>query len=169
MSRATLAALAVSAALSVAPLAAARADTKVALTPQPDMTHQPVNITSETLTVKNADNKAVFEGKVVVTQGKMTLKAPRVVGHFHSDPATGKRSLTEIDATGGVFFDDTAEQATGRTAHYDVSSGKGTILEEVTLNQAGNESHGDRLDFDTVSGEGVMKGRTSTTFQPNSN
>ncbi len=49
-------------------------------------------ITSKTMTVNNHENKAVFEGSVVLTRGPLIVHSDHMVIHFHpsGDPGDGK-------------------------------------------------------------------------------
>lgn len=48
-------------------------------------TNPTTNITAKTMTVNNQQNKAIFEGSVVLTQGELVVYSDRMVVSFRSD------------------------------------------------------------------------------------
>ena len=58
----------------------------------------PVEVTSDTLSVDQNDNSALFTGSVVIAQGAMRLSAPRVRVVYLPD----RSGIESLEATGGV-------------------------------------------------------------------
>lgn len=73
---------------------------------------------------------AVFEGNVLVSDGRMILEAARMTVHF-----TESNRLTRIEATGNVVITqpDGDRRATAGRAFYDMESGEVVLTENPTL------------------------------------
>ena len=82
---------------------------------------QPINITSEKLDVYEADQKAVFTGKVVATQGDAVLRSG-VLTVFYDDsgdsapaakpaPEERARAVTRLEAVGAVVVTSADQKA----------------------------------------------------------
>jgi len=168
-------------------LAAATAAT-AADTPFGGLKHdsaQPIEIVSDSLEVRQADQVAVFSGKVEARQGELVLTADRLDVHFdqnaqsgtggeangesaEAEPQTG--AIRKVIATGSVFLTTGAETAQGSRAEYDVASGKIRMTGNVVLNQGSNAIKGETLNIDLNRGFGRMEssggGRVKSVFQP---
>ncbi len=130
---------------------------------------QPVDITSQKLEVDQAANTATFSGNVVVTQGSLTLNAPRVVA---ASAAAG--GVTAITASGGVTITrpgtaGISEKATGTTATYNPQAGTLTLTGAVTLTRGPSELSGDKLVYNLQTGNAVVtnsQGPVKARFVP---
>jgi lipopolysaccharide export system protein LptA len=97
---------------------------------------EPINITSENLIIKNAENLSVFENNVHVTQGNMNLRANQMKVYSEITPGTNKSSFKKIEAIGNVDF--RADDKTAKSEHavYDVKAGLLTLTDNVRLTDA---------------------------------
>ena len=130
----------------------------------------PIEITSDALEVRQAENLAVFSGEVVAGQGTLRLTADRVEVTY--DAETGDESETgaiqNLMATGNVFISNGAETAQGSEARYDVDSGMITMSGDVVLTQGQNVISGQRLTINLNEGQGRVEGRVKSIFTPQS-
>ncbi len=85
----------------------------------------PIEITSDALEVRQAENLAIFSGEVVAGQGTLRLTADRIDVAYdeaaEGDAETG--AIRNMQAQGNVFISNGAETAQGEQAEYDVELG----------------------------------------------
>ena len=128
----------------------------------------PIEITSDALEVRQAENLAIFSGEVVAGQGTLRLTADRIeVAYDQSaegDSETG--AIRNMQAEGNVFISNGAETAQGERAEYDVDSGSITMTGSVVLTQGKNVISGQRLVINLNEGQGKMEGRVKSIFTP---
>jgi len=127
----------------------------------------PIEITADSLEVRQADEVAIFSGNVVAGQDTLRLTADRVEVSYDEqaeDSETGAIRL--LVAEGDVFLSNGSETAQGKTARYDVEAGTITMTGDVTLTQGRNVIAGDQLTIDLESGRGRVEGRVKTIFVP---
>lgn len=128
-------------------------------------TSQPVSVTSETLTVNNADGTAVFTGNVIVTQGEMTLSAAEVRVVYNQE----RSAIDRLLASGGVTIVNLADTAKSREAVYTIESGVIVLTGDVALTQGPTATAGQKLTVNLKDGTGLMEGGVTTTFVPGGN
>jgi lipopolysaccharide export system protein LptA len=128
----------------------------------------PIEITSDALEVRQAEDLAIFSGEVVAGQGTLRLTADRVEVAYdeaaEGDPETG--TIRNMQAHGNVFISNGAETAQGEQAEYDVDSGLITMIGSVVLTQGKNVISGQRLVINLNEGQGRMEGRVKSIFAP---
>lgn len=116
----------------------------------------PVDITATRLDVEHLSGKAAFSGNVVVTQGTLTLKAPKLTADYST--AGGSGDVKQLQATGGVVITRTgeggvAETATGSTATYNpVAQTLVLTGPVVTLTRGPSTLEGDKLVYNIATG-----------------
>jgi lipopolysaccharide export system protein LptA len=125
----------------------------------------PVEVTSETFTVNNADGTAIFSGNVVVIQGDMKLSAAEVRVRYNA----GQTAIDQLIASGGVTIANLADAAEAREAVYTIESGVIVLTGDVLLTQGPSAMAGQKLTVNLKDGTGVMEGRVTTTFVPGGN
>ena len=130
----------------------------------------PIEITSNALEVRQAENLAIFSGDVIAGQGTLRLTAD-VVEVFYdenneSDSETG--AIRNMLAKGNVFISNGAETAQGNRAEYDVDTGKINMSGSVVLTQGANVISGETLTINLNSGQGKVEGRVKSIFTPKS-
>ena len=128
-------------------------------------TSLPVEIEADSLSVDNASGKAVFDGNVLIGQGKMRLAAGRVTVEYGAD---GK-SIANLRATGGVTIANLADAAEAQEAFYTIDSGVIVLTGDVLLTQGASAMAGQKLTINLKTGTGTMEGRVATTFVPGGN
>jgi len=132
-------------------------------------TTQPIEITSDSLAVDQARQKAIFSGDVVAGQGTMRMTAERIIvsyaGEKGDDSGTGR--VDRLRAEGNVFLSNGAETARGEWADYDVKTGVITMGGGVVLSQGENAVSGEKLVIDLNAGTGeISGGRVKSVFTP---
>ena len=122
----------------------------------------PVEVTSETLSVDQNGNTAVFTGNVVVIQGDMRMTAPRVKVEYG---ANGE-GIQKVYGYEDVLLVTPTDAAESLNAVYTVASGDIVMTDSVALTQGGAVITGDKLTANLTSGTGLMSGNVKTVFQP---
>ena len=129
---------------------------------------QPIQIESDKLEVRQADNVAVFTGNVTVVQGPTLLKAGKMTVYYVKDPnaaakgteaggaaMTGSANIDHLEVDDKVYIKSDDQVATGDNGTFDmktqvlVLSGK-----EVVLSQGANVLVGCKLTVQMKSGPG---------------
>ena len=138
---------------------------------------QPIEITSDTLTVEQPKQLATFAGNVDAVQGEMKLRADRLLVHYarSGDNAAAapeeNNSIRMIEAFGKVVITSPAESAQGNEGIYDVVAGTMQLTGSVVLTRGGNVIRGNRLDMDLNTGLSTVSGgqkseRVRALFKP---
>lgn len=137
----------------------------------------PLNIDAGKLDYFDQEQKLVYSGSVIVTNGPSTLKASRLVifleGKGAPDAASSNDRVKHIDADGPVTLVSKDQIGTGDRGSYDKADNKVYLTGNVTLTQGDNIVKGDRLVYDVTSGVatvqgggGAQGGRVRSTFTP---
>ena len=122
----------------------------------------PVEVTSDNLSVNQADNTATFTGNVVIGQGEMRLAAPRVLVVYLPD----RTGIESLEATGGVTLVSGEDAAEAERADYNISTGMIELRGNVLLVQGTNAITGETVLVDTAGGTAQVSGRVKTILQP---
>lgn len=122
----------------------------------------PIEVTSDSLDVAQADGRAVFTGNVLVVQGDMRLAAEEVRVEYGS----GGGGIDRMHASGGVTLATPDEAAESQEAVYVVATGQLVMTGAVLMTQGAATITGERLVADLRAGTGRMEGRVRTVFQP---
>lgn len=123
---------------------------------------QPVEVTSDQLSVDQATGKAMFSGDVMIGQGALRMTAQLVEVVY----AQTEGKIARLLASGGVTITNAGETAEASKAEYDLESGTVVLTGNVLLTQAGSALSGERMVIDLNSGTGQMDGRVKTILQP---
>jgi lipopolysaccharide export system protein LptA len=128
----------------------------------------PIEITSQNLEVRQAEQVALFKGDVVAGQGTLRLTAAEMDVHYtensEGDDATG--AIRRIEARGNVFLSNGAETAQGDWGEYKVEDGMVRMRGNVILTQGGNARKGQELEIDLNTGVASMTGGVGLVFTP---
>jgi lipopolysaccharide export system protein LptA len=127
----------------------------------------PIEITSDALEVRQAEELAIFSGEVVAGQGTLRLTADRVEVTYDEqaqDSETG--AIRSLIAEGNVFISNGSETAQGQKARYDVEGGMITMTGDVVLTQGQNVISGQELTINLNEGQGRVEGRVKSIFVP---
>lgn len=123
---------------------------------------QPVEVTSDSLTIDQATGQAVFSGNVIVVQGDLRMAAGEVQVIYSE--ADGRQRVDEVVATGGVLVTRGADAAEGQRAQYDVASAQLVMTGDVLVTQGPTAVAGDRLVVNMRTGNGAVDGRVRTVL-----
>lgn len=131
---------------------------------------QPIEITSDKLSVNQTRKLATFSGTVVAGQGTLRLTAAEMQIFYDAEEKPAAESQTGairlMKATGRVFLSNGSEAAEGDWAEYDVASGIIRMGGNVLLTQGENAISGTELWIDLNAGVGEITGRVKTVFKP---
>jgi len=137
----------------------------------------PLNIDAGKLDYFDADQKLVYSGSVIVTNGPSTLKASRITIFLEGKGAaaagaTSNDRVKHIEADGPVTLVSKDQIGTGDHGTYDKADNKVYLSGNVTLTQGENIVKGERLVYDVTSGVASIQGgaaqggRVRSTFMP---
>ncbi len=130
---------------------------------------EPIEVTSDSLEVREAESIAIFSGSVIAGQGTLRLNADRVTVLFAQEAGGGDADtgrIRNMQAEGDVFLTNGTETAEGRTAEYDVASGMMYLRGDVVLTQGQNVIAGEVLEIDLNTGRANMVGQTTAAAAP---
>ncbi len=125
---------------------------------------QPIEVTSDGLSVDQASGNAVFSGNVIVIQGDLRMAADEVSVMYST--GDGSDQVQEVLATGGVLLTRGADAAEGERAEYSVTESQVNLSGDVLVTQGRTTIAGDRLSIDLTTGNGTVHGRVRTILQP---
>lgn len=125
-------------------------------------TSLPIEVTSENLTVDQAEGDAVFTGNVLVKQGDMRLTA----GVLRVEYTEGGQGIERLHASQGVTLVSPTDAAEADEAVYTIDSGNVVMTGNVLLTQGSAAISGERLSVNLKDGTGTMSGGVKTVFTP---
>lgn len=117
----------------------------------------PVDVSSDRVEVQDKANRAILSGNVRVTQGSLTITAPRMTVAY-TGGGGGDPQLRRLDASGGVVLTSPSETARSALAIYDLDRRLVTMLGGVTLVRGESRVSGGRLVYDLSSGRASLDG-----------
>ena len=161
LSRAALiaAALAVSVALAGAGVAQETEDGAGAA-------NEAIEITADTLEVRQSENVAIFEGAVNAVQGDLVLNADMLTVHYREAAGgAGNLGVSRIEAQGNVVVTSAGEIAQGQRGTYNVEDGTIDLIGGVVLNQGNNVVEGETLTMNLETGVSKVSGAGDTRVQ----
>ncbi len=123
---------------------------------------QPVEVTSDSLTLDQSTGEAVFTGNVIVIQGDLRMAAGNVRVLYATEGAN--QDIREVIATGGVLVTRGSDAAEGSQARFDVASALLTLTGNVLVTQGPTAIAGDRMSVDMRTGNGSVDGRVRTVL-----
>lgn len=123
---------------------------------------QPIQIESDKLEVREADNLAIFSGNVSVVQGPTVLKSGRMTVYYAKDggsATTGSSSIDRLEVDGKVYVKSDAQVATGDRGVFDMKT-EVLVLSgnEVVLSEGENVLVGCKLTVQMKSGQAQVEG-----------
>ena len=126
-------------------------------------TDKPIEISADSLEVKQDENIAIFTGNVDALQGDIRLRASQLTVHYRSGEGgeAGVNAISRIDASGSVFITSGRETAQGEAGVYDVENSLITLIQNVVLTRGENVIRGDRLVLDLATGQTRVDGGES--------
>ena len=120
---------------------------------------QAIEITADTLEVRQTENVAIFEGSVNAVQGELVLNADMLTVYYRDvEGGQGNLGVARIDAEGNVVVSSPDETAQGQRGVYDVENGRIDLAGGVVLNRGNNIVRGEMLTMDLESGVSRVSG-----------
>jgi lipopolysaccharide export system protein LptA len=133
----------------------------------------PVNIAAAKLDYFDKEQKLVYTGNVVATQGESKLQARTLVIFLTpKDPAeqagvpSSSSQIRRMEAAGPVTIVSKDQIGTGDSGVYEKSENKVYLIGDVTLTQGPNVTKGDKLIYDLNTNEAAVTGRVRSMFLP---
>ncbi|MGH6838683.1 MAG: LptA/OstA family protein [Methylocella sp.] len=133
----------------------------------------PVNIAAAKLDYFDKEQKLVYTGNVVATQGESKLQARTLVIFLTpKDPAeqagvpSSSSQIRRMEAAGPVTIVSKDQIGTGDSGVYEKSENKVYLIGDVTLTQGPNVTKGDKLIYDLKTNEAAVTGRVRSMFLP---
>lgn len=126
----------------------------------------PVEITADTLEVMQDKNIAIFSGKVDAIQGKMNLKAQKMVVHYlpkEQRQSSEQNSISKIIATGDVFLTTPNESAKGESGTFNIQKNTITLIDNVVVSRGKTVVKGDTLVYNLNTGKSTLNGSSEAT------
>jgi lipopolysaccharide export system protein LptA len=147
---------------------------------------EPIKIDADRLDVFDKEQRAVFQGNVVVVQGETTMRCSTLTVFYENQkgaaggqrgPAAGAGSqndnIKQIDCAGPVTVVSKDQVATGDHAVFDRAANKVTMTGNAVLSQCQNVTRGERIVYDLNTGvanvETAPGKRVSALIIPGSN
>ncbi|MDE0391522.1 MAG: lipopolysaccharide transport periplasmic protein LptA [Rhodospirillales bacterium] len=122
-----------------------------------------IEITADTLEVRQSENIAIFEGSVNAIQGDLVLNADMLTVHYQeAGGGQGNLGVSRIDAEGNVVVTSPGETAQGQNGVYDVEQGRIDLAGGVVLHQGNNIVEGETLTMNLETGVSRVSGAGST-------
>ena len=132
-------------------------------------TRLPIEITADSLEVKQQERLAVFQGNVDAVQGDLRLTASEIRVHYRGGSGDAPEgAISRIDATGDVRFATPNETAQGDAGVYDVAAQVITLTGAVVLTRGDNVIRGEKLTLELATGRSRIESSTGVRglFQP---
>jgi lipopolysaccharide export system protein LptA len=133
----------------------------------------PVNIDAAKLDYFDKEQKLVYTGNVVATQGESKLQAGTLVIFLTPKDAAAETGIPSsssqvrrMEAAGPVTIVSRDQIGTGDTGIYERSENKVFLIGNVTLTQGPNVTKGDKLIYDLTTNQAAVTGRVRSMFLP---
>jgi lipopolysaccharide export system protein LptA len=118
---------------------------------------EPIDITSQSMLIKNKDNLAVFQENVHVTQGKMNMTSNEVRLYTDYDEKTKKSKFKKIESIGNVDFKSLDKWVQADEAVYDVPAGILVLQGNVKMKDSESSLQGKYFRYDVRSGKSEVR------------
>jgi lipopolysaccharide export system protein LptA len=133
----------------------------------------PINIAAAKLDYFDKEQKLVYTGNVVATQGESKLQARTLVLFLTPKDAAAQAGvpsssseIRRMDAAGPVTVVSKDQIGTGDSGVYEKSENKVYLIGNVTLTQGPNVTKGDQLSYDLNTNRAAVTGRVRSMFLP---
>ena len=123
---------------------------------------QSIEITADTLEVRQSENVAIFEGSVNAVQGDLVVYADMLTVYYRETAGgQGNLGVSRIDAEGNVVVTSPGETAQGQSGVYNVEEGRIDLAGGVVLHQGNNIVEGESLTMNLETGVSRVSGAGS--------
>jgi lipopolysaccharide export system protein LptA len=134
---------------------------------------QPVNIAAAKLDYFDKEQKLVYTGNVVATQGQSELRTGTLVIFLTPKDAlapagvpSSSSQIRRMETAGPVTIASKDQIGTGDSGVYEKSANKVYLIGNVTLTQGPNVTKGDKLIYDLKTNQAAVTGRVRSMFLP---
>jgi lipopolysaccharide export system protein LptA len=134
---------------------------------------EPININAAKLDYFDKEQKLVYTGDVVATQGESTLKASALVLYLtpknkadQSGAPSSSSQLRRMEFSGPVTIVTKGQIGTGDSGAYEKAENTLYLYGNVTLTQGSSVTKGDKLVYDLTTGQAVVTGGVKSMFIP---
>lgn len=121
----------------------------------------PIEITADTLVVKQQEQIATFSGNVDATQGDLSLRADELKVFYADEKSKaaggGAQAIRRIEAVGHVVVTAPEQTATGDRGAYDVAQGRISLEGNVVLTRGDDVIHGGSADLELASNVATVR------------
>jgi lipopolysaccharide export system protein LptA len=119
---------------------------------------KPIDISADSLEVRQQEKQAIFSGNVVAKQGNIKMQAAKMLVFYDGQAGEGDapNSISKIEAEGGVVFVSPSETARGGRAIYDVNKEQIRMIGNVTLTREQSVLKGSALVYSFKTGRSVL-------------
>jgi lipopolysaccharide export system protein LptA len=131
----------------------------------------PVNIDAAKLDYFDKEQKLVYTGNVIATQGESKLQAGTLIIYLTPQEATAtagvpssSSQVRRMEALGPVTIVSKDQIGTGDSGIYEKSENKVYLIGNVTLTQGPNVTKGDKLIYDLTTNQAAVTGRVRSMF-----
>lgn len=136
----------------------------------------PIQIEADSLEVLDEQNKAVFNGNVVVVQGKSTMTTSKLIVTYGAGGDGGQRDVQQLDMSGGLVATSEENTVTADAGTYVTATEQIVLTGKVVISQGSdNVAQGCKLVANLNNNKarltacgGSSGGRVSTIFTPGS-
>ncbi len=129
-----------------------------------------VDISADSMELKEKQRKAIFIGNVDAKRGKVKLKADKLIVDYVEVKRKNGSKKTEVrflNASGNVTIISGNQTITSRRARMDVKANKAVITGSVTVLQGKTKLNGEKLFLNLTTGQSRMEGtRVRAKFLP---
>jgi lipopolysaccharide export system protein LptA len=139
---------------------------------------EPIAIEADALEVFDKEQRAIYTGNVIVTQGDTVMKAKKMVifydkpaetaGAAASTSADADTTIRRVEADGDVVIIDKDQIATGDKGIYENATDTVTLTGNVALSKGQNVTKGSKLVYNLGNGvanvDAGATGRVSSSF-----
>jgi len=122
-------------------------------------TRSPLDISADHLELQQKQGRAIFSGKVKITQAALTMTSEAVTVFYDLEKGSDKPTMQRLDARGGVVITSDSEEVTGEWGIYDIEERLITLGGSVRMVRGDSLITGSRLELDLTSGIIKMDGR----------
>ena len=141
--------------------------------------HEPVNISADKLEYFDKEQKAVYDGNVVVTQGEATMKCASLTIFLtrqekaattdkEATPIAGNSDVSRMEATGPVTIVQKDQTGSGDSGLYERAVNRVTLSGHAKLQQGPNLTTGERIIYTIDQGRAVVEGNVRSFLVPGS-
>ncbi|HXW72609.1 MAG TPA: LptA/OstA family protein [Methylocella sp.] len=134
---------------------------------------EPINVDAAKLDYFDKEQKLVYTGNVIATQGESKLQAVALVVFLTPKDPNAKpgapssaSQVRRMEATGPVTITSKDQIGTGDSGYYEKSENKVYLIGNVTLTQGPNVTTGDKLVYDLTTNRAAVTGRVRSLFVP---